>query len=101
MNSDRIDLLIPILDELAVNDQRIFRSIDQEIRSDPTEYATAMGFSIAFPISEAFTEKMSQRAQEICREMQRVLGGAYFADFDEVSETLRRRWVMRLGAMPH
>jgi hypothetical protein len=32
MNSGRIDLLIPILNELTVNDQRIFRSIDQNSR---------------------------------------------------------------------
>jgi hypothetical protein len=94
-----MDLLIPILDELAVNDKRIFHSLEQEIRSDPTEHERAMGSSIAFPISEAFTEKLTDRAQEIFREIQRVLGGAYFEDFDELSETLKREWVMRLEAI--
>jgi hypothetical protein len=47
----------------------------------------------------SFYRKMSERAQEIFREMQRVLGDAYFEDFDELSETLKRKWVMRLGAM--
>jgi len=48
MNSGRVDLLIPILNELTVNDQRIFPSIDQRIRRDPTEYSTAVGSSITF-----------------------------------------------------
>jgi hypothetical protein len=99
MSSGRLDLLIPILDELAVHDHRVFHRIEEEIRSDPTEHERVRGSSIAFPISEAFTAKISERAEEIFREIQRVVSGAYVENFDELSETLKREWVMRLKTM--
>lgn len=99
MNSGRIDLLIPILDELGANDERLFHEIEQEVFNNPPESERAFGASLAFPLSQAFTDKIGERAREIFLEMERVLGGGYFEDFDELSETLKKDWVRRLEAM--
>ncbi len=100
MNFERSNLLGPILDNLAANDQMLFQKIAPGILSNERAWQLRpIGSSIADPISHAFAEKLSERAEKIFNEMRRVLVGAYVDDFDKLREGLKAEWATRLNSM--
>ena len=100
MNFERSNLLGPILDNLAANDQMLFQKIAPAILSNERAWQPRpIGSSIADPISHAFAEKLSERGEKIFNEMRRVLVGAYVDDFDKLREGLKAEWVTRLNSM--
>jgi hypothetical protein len=88
MSFERSDILKPILDDLAANDQILFHATQQRILGQFSARGTAMSSMAANAIAEAFKEELSKRRDDLLSEMKRVLEQALVEDFERLKEEL-------------
>jgi hypothetical protein len=75
MNFERSDILKPILDDLAANDQTLFWATQQKILGQFSARGTAMSSMAVNAIAEAFKEELTKRRDNLLSKMHRVLEG--------------------------
>ena len=98
MNFERSDILIPLLDSLSENDQKLFREVQQRILGEFTARGTAMSPAAVTSIAAAFRDEIEGRGHRILSEMCRVLAGAPIHDFDRLRDELNAELSARLEA---
>jgi hypothetical protein len=99
MNFERADILRPILDHLSANDQMLFYGLQQRILGQATGRGMPVSSAVAVSIFAAFQNELTERAEKLFSEMQRVLDREYFEDFDNLAEALKIEWNGRLESM--
>jgi hypothetical protein len=98
MSFERSDLLGPILDDIAANDQILFHGLQQRILGEASTRGMTASSSTIVLIFQAFTDALNERAKKIFSEMERVLDGAYLDDFENLVEELKAEWGRRMTA---
>ena len=99
MNFERADMLRPILDYLAAKDQMLFRGLQQKILGEAAGRGMPVSSMAVNSIFEAFQNELTERAEKLFSEIQRVLAREYFEDFDNLAEALKTEWNGRLVSM--
>src|SRR6266436_326880 len=99
MNFERSKILGPILDDLGANDQMLFYGLQQKILGEATTRGMEHSCPTAVLVFQAFRDQLTERAQKIFSEFQRVLAGTYIEDFDNLTEGLKAEWAGRLETM--
>jgi hypothetical protein len=88
MDFERSDILKPILDNLAANDQALLRATQQRILGEFSARGTAVSTMAVSSIAGAFRELLTKRRDDLLSEMIRVLDGAPVEDFEQFKESL-------------
>jgi hypothetical protein len=96
MDFERSDILRPILDDLAANDQTLFGAIQQKTLGPFSIRGIAMSSMAVNAIAGAFKEELNKRRDELLSEMHRVLDGAPIEDFEQFKESLNAELSSRL-----
>jgi hypothetical protein len=99
MDEERKQILLSILNGLAISDRSFFQSLQQRILGE----ATARGIAFSSPtlgtIIVRFGEVIEERGRKIIEEMRRVLKFTRISDFTEARQTLRDMFVAHISAM--
>jgi hypothetical protein len=96
MTFERSEILIPILDDLAANDQTLFWATQQRVLGQFSARGTAMSSMAVSAIASAFKEELTKRGESIILEIDNVLKGAYIENFDKLAECLKAELTKRL-----
>jgi hypothetical protein len=97
MSFERSDILIPILDDLAANDQALFsRSIAPPILTRLASQGKGVSTAAAKLVYQGFRDALTKRAADILSKMTQVLKTAYIEDFGGLAEGLKAELLKRL-----
>ena len=94
---ERSEILIPILDDLAANDQTLFsRSIAQPILARLASQGMSISTTAAELVFQGFRDALTKRADDILSKIAEVFKTAYIEDFGELAEGLKAELLKRL-----
>src|SRR5260221_3298772 len=97
MSFERSDIVIPIVDDLAANDQALFsRSIAPPILTRLASQGMGVSTAAAELVYQGFRDALTKRADDILSKMTQVLKTAYIEDFGGLSEGLKAELLKRL-----
>ena len=77
----------------------LFYGLQQKILGEASARGMQHSSPTAVLVFQAFRDQLTERAQKIFSEFQRVLAGTYVEDFDNLTEGLKAEWTGRLEAM--
>jgi hypothetical protein len=93
----RSEILIPILDDLAADDQTLFsRNIAPPILTRLANQGMSVSTTAAELVFQGFRDALTKRGEDILSKMDHVLEGAEIQDFDKLKEGLKSEFLKRL-----